>query len=99
VVLGLSVTTAARFFPTAMNLVDSRPGSTLGLVLRHASLLVTFFYVLGLSLFLVGVFRFVSAWHRFLLVVQQLAVQMPYRCREFPSVGWQSTSPGGIISA
>jgi hypothetical protein len=54
--------------------------------------------VLGLSFFLVGVFRFVSAWHRFLLIVHQLVVQMPYRRREFSSARWQSRSPGGIIS-
>jgi len=54
VVLGLSVSTAAGFFPTAMNLVDRRPRPALGFVLRHASLLVTFLYVLGLSFFLVG---------------------------------------------
>jgi len=98
VVLRLSVTTAARFFPTAVNLVDCRPGSALGFLVRHASLFVTLLYVLGLSFLFVGVLRFVSAWHLFLPIVQQLAVQMPYRPREFAPVGWQSTSAGGIIS-
>jgi len=98
VVLGLPVPAAAGFFPTAMNLVDRRPGSPLGFVLRHAALLVTFLYVLGLSFFLVCVFRFVSAWHRFLLIVHQLVVQMPYRRCEFAPTGWQSTPRGGIIS-
>jgi hypothetical protein len=67
--LGLAVTAAPGFLPTAVNLVYGRPSSALGFILRQPSLLVTFLYVLGLSFFLVGVLRFVSAWHRFLLIV------------------------------
>jgi hypothetical protein len=63
VILGLPVTTAARFLTAAMNFVDSGPGAALSLVFRHAPALVAFFNVLRLSFFLVGVFRFVPAWH------------------------------------
>lgn len=77
-ILAFAVTAASGFFPATMNLVDSGPGPTLGLALRNPPTLVAFFYVLSLSLLLVGVFGFVSAWHRFLLLIQEV-LQTPYR--------------------
>ena len=62
------MTATTRFLPATMNLVDGRPGPALGLLLRYAAGLVALFYVLSLSLFLVGVFGFVSAWHFALLL-------------------------------
>jgi hypothetical protein len=83
--LALAVTAASGFFPATMNLVDGGPGPTLGLVLGNAPILVAFLYVLSLPLLLVGVFGFVSAWHRFLLLIQK-PVQTPYR--ETPPPAW-----------
>src|SRR5262245_28207651 len=54
---------AAGFFSAASDLVHGGPGPPLGLVLRHAALLVPLFDVLGLPLLFVGVFRFVVARH------------------------------------
>src|SRR5437868_15379878 len=66
-VLTHTVATAARFFPTTVNLVDCGPATTLGFVLGHAATLVPFFYVLSLPLLFFRVFGFVSAWHHSLL--------------------------------
>src|SRR6266550_6760727 len=58
-----SVTTTARFFTAVRCLVDGRPGAALGFILRYAAFLVAFLDVVGLSFLLVGVFRFITAWH------------------------------------
>ena len=77
-ILAFAVTAASGFFPATMNLVDSGPGPTLGFAVGNPAALVPFLYVLSLPLLLVGVFGFVSAWHRFLLLTQEM-VQTPYR--------------------
>jgi hypothetical protein len=66
-ILWLAVSAASGLFSTTVNSVDSGPGSALRFFLWNAAILVAFLYVLGLPLFLVRVFRFVAAWHRFSL--------------------------------
>ena len=73
-----AVATPSGFFPASVNLVDRRPGPTLGFILGYAAAFVAFFNVLSLSFFFVGVFGFVSAWHRRLLMIDE-SVQTAYR--------------------
>jgi hypothetical protein len=79
VVLALTVSATAGFFPATVDLVHRGPGAPLSFILRHASRLVTFLYVLGLPFLFVGVFALVSAWHFFLLSDCIRVVQMLYR--------------------
>src|SRR5687767_5580185 len=53
----------ARLLTAAGHLVDRCPRAALGFVLRYASLFVAFLDVLRLSLLLVRVSGFISAWH------------------------------------
>ena len=73
-----AVATPSGFFPASVNFVDRRPGPALGFVLGYAAAFVAFFNVLSLSFFFVGVFGFVSAWHRPLLMIYE-SVQTAYR--------------------
>jgi hypothetical protein len=62
VIFGLA-STAARLLAAAGFLIDGGPSAPLGLVLRDASVLVAFLYVLRLPFLLIRVCRFVAAWH------------------------------------
>jgi hypothetical protein len=99
VVFGLPVTTSARFLATAVHGVHSGPRAPLGFLLRHPALLVPFLYVLSLPLLFLGVLRFVSAWHFFLLIDCEVVVQIVYRRSEIGQVGWHLSPPRGIFSA
>jgi len=59
----LSIAAATGFFSAAMHGIDGGPGATFGFILRNASLLVTFFYVLCLTLFFVRIFIFITSGH------------------------------------
>lgn len=97
VILVLAVAAAAGFLPATMHLVHCGPGAPLSFLLRHAVRLVTFLYVLGLSFFLVGVFRFVTAWHLYLLLDIGRMVQMLYRRSTLVAVEWQCDGHGTIF--
>ena len=62
--------TSAGLFTPAVNLVHGSPSPTFGFVFGDATILVAFLDVLGLSFFLVGVLRFVSAGHKYLLCAE-----------------------------
>jgi hypothetical protein len=61
VIFRLAVAAAARLFAAAMDFVDRRPRTPLCLVLGDAALFVSFFDVLGLTLFFLGVFGLVAS--------------------------------------
>src|SRR5437764_849866 len=59
----LPVSTTARFVSAMRCFVDGCPGSALGFVCWYAAVLVAFLDMVGLSFLLVGVLRFITAWH------------------------------------
>ena len=97
VILGLAVPAAARFLPTTVDRVYSSPGAPLGLILGSATFLVAFLNMLGLPFFFFCVFRFVPAWHRFLLVDHYHRVQIVYRQATNSADKWQMSASGGIF--
>src|SRR5947209_3335058 len=62
-VLLLAAARTALLLAASRRLVDRGPRAPLGLALRHAALLVTFFDVFGLALLLLRVLPFVSPRH------------------------------------
>jgi hypothetical protein len=76
-VFRFSVSPAAGLFAAFVDLVDGRPGPAFGLAAREAALLITFLDVLGLTFFLVGIFRFVAAGHENLLINSNAALSEP----------------------
>jgi hypothetical protein len=97
VVLRFAVPSSAGLFAAAVDLVNGRPGSSLRLVRRHAALLVTFLDVLGLPLFLVCVFGFVTAWHRILLKARDADVQVAYRYKRKAAKRWHTLALSVIL--
>jgi hypothetical protein len=53
---GLAAPRPVRLLAAAVVSVDGCPGSALGLLLRNATLLIAFGYMVGLALLLVGIF-------------------------------------------
>lgn len=100
VILGLAVTATAGFFAATMHGVHGGPGAAFGFIFGNAPFLVALFYVLGLPLLLVGVFRFVSARHLLLLIGDQnRMVQMVYRRCQIGPPGWHLPRRRCIICA
>ena len=75
----------AGLFTSAGFLVDRRPRAALGLLCRDTATLVTVGDVLGLSLLLAGLLRFIALRHRdrssLLLVVVKKLYELPYHCK------------------
>src|ERR1700735_2101821 len=63
----LAAARSACPFSAAIVLVDGGPGATFSLLLRNAAAFVALLDMLRLPFLLVGVCRFVSPWHGFLL--------------------------------
>lgn len=60
---GLLAACAALFAAAGLG-VDGGPSAPLRFVFRHAALFIAFFDVFRLAFLLVGVFAFISSWHR-----------------------------------
>jgi hypothetical protein len=61
----LTLTAATGSLTAAVVFVHCRPGATLGFLVWHPAVFVAFCNMIRLAFLLLGVFRFVSAWHWF----------------------------------